>query len=397
MPIFFETPGVIDLRSITLMGVSAKPNSDSPIGYFGTGLKYAIATIYRLGGRVVIHTEGRRIHFEVRDDEFRGQAFKSLWMCDAGSAERLPFSLDYGKNWEAWMAFRELESNTRDEGGRSWQGGYFDEPTVPTPNTTLMEVRGAEIDAVWSTRNSIFLASKPIWASDRLEVHPRQPGDHFYYRGVRVGKASRTPHYTYNILNNARLTEDRTLNIYTAMAEIGLSLTYCTDPAICRKVVRPGRDHWESDIDLNWSTDPSQEFLAAIEEIGGDYSEAVNTSARKKANSLGLKNLNIPPTAEQERIIQRGLDLFNQIFEDNWPRSYVALRPLGQGILGLADGGTIVLAPSALERGMFDLVATILEEHLHITTGHFDYTRDMQDYLFRKWLGLAAAKAGVVL
>ena len=36
------------------MGVSAKPNTKSPIGYFGTGLKYAMAALVRLGTQPVV-------------------------------------------------------------------------------------------------------------------------------------------------------------------------------------------------------------------------------------------------------------------------------------------------------------------------------------------------------
>jgi hypothetical protein len=41
----FRTPGVLDLRALTTFGMSSKPNSTSPIGIFGTGLKYAVAVM----------------------------------------------------------------------------------------------------------------------------------------------------------------------------------------------------------------------------------------------------------------------------------------------------------------------------------------------------------------
>lgn len=51
--IIFENPGELDLNALRIMGVSVK-QSDSPIGMFGTGLKYAVATAMRLGGSVEI-------------------------------------------------------------------------------------------------------------------------------------------------------------------------------------------------------------------------------------------------------------------------------------------------------------------------------------------------------
>ena len=40
-------------RAIRTLGVSVKVG-DSPIGYFGTGLKFALATILRKGGEIVL-------------------------------------------------------------------------------------------------------------------------------------------------------------------------------------------------------------------------------------------------------------------------------------------------------------------------------------------------------
>ena len=41
------TKGKLDLRSLSTFGLNAKPNTTNPIGYFGTGMKYAIAVLLR--------------------------------------------------------------------------------------------------------------------------------------------------------------------------------------------------------------------------------------------------------------------------------------------------------------------------------------------------------------
>ena len=46
MTVSFITPGQIDLENVFTFGISAK-ESDNPIGFFGTGLKFAIATLLR--------------------------------------------------------------------------------------------------------------------------------------------------------------------------------------------------------------------------------------------------------------------------------------------------------------------------------------------------------------
>lgn len=55
--VIFRNKGIIDPRSITTFGVSSK-DSESAIGYFGTGLKYAIAILLREGCKIDIYTGG---------------------------------------------------------------------------------------------------------------------------------------------------------------------------------------------------------------------------------------------------------------------------------------------------------------------------------------------------
>jgi hypothetical protein len=46
--VVFENPGEIDAAAIRTFGVSVK-EGENPIGFFGTGLKYAIAILLRTG------------------------------------------------------------------------------------------------------------------------------------------------------------------------------------------------------------------------------------------------------------------------------------------------------------------------------------------------------------
>lgn len=53
--IVFENEGEIDPQLIMLIGVNVKA-SDSAIGFFGTGLKYAIACLLRWGEEIEIQS-----------------------------------------------------------------------------------------------------------------------------------------------------------------------------------------------------------------------------------------------------------------------------------------------------------------------------------------------------
>lgn len=70
MTVYFANEGLIDLDVIRTMGVNIKTN-DNPIGYFGTGLKFAIATLLRTGHSVNLHRGDVRFEFSARRENIR--------------------------------------------------------------------------------------------------------------------------------------------------------------------------------------------------------------------------------------------------------------------------------------------------------------------------------------
>jgi len=112
MKTYFMNNGNFDIRAMMTMGVSAKL-SDSAIGFFGTGFKYAVAVILRGGGSVKVSTIDGVYEFTKKEEIIRDQKF-DLVMINGSSAG---FTTHMGINWEPWMAFRELFCNAKDEGG----------------------------------------------------------------------------------------------------------------------------------------------------------------------------------------------------------------------------------------------------------------------------------------
>src|SRR5690554_6101264 len=117
MTLAFHNPGVLDSRLITLFGASVKPNSTNPIGFFGTGLKYAIAVTLRLGGKIELHAGGETITISQQTTAIRDKQFSTIFMRDSKGSTMLGFTTELGKTWEPWMAYRELLCNALDEGG----------------------------------------------------------------------------------------------------------------------------------------------------------------------------------------------------------------------------------------------------------------------------------------
>ena len=64
--LIFYTPTTLDEAFIFTMGASVK-KSNNPIGFFGTGLKYAIAVTLRLGGSIKIERVSASIGVSCND------------------------------------------------------------------------------------------------------------------------------------------------------------------------------------------------------------------------------------------------------------------------------------------------------------------------------------------
>lgn len=212
----FTTPGELDLKAITHMGINSKPNTNNPIGFFGTGLKYAVATLARKGIKMEIHHKGKVVRFTTQTEEFRDKSFGFIYMTFPKQlfkpAQALSYTTELGKTWELWQVFRELYSNTLDEGGYAEVSDMFEKPNSKD-SLTYIVVFGEEFAQEYYKRDKTFLPGasqqEEVYAEDAVEMFD-QSSDHIYYRGMRVMDLDLPSKFTYNILAKIELTEDRT-------------------------------------------------------------------------------------------------------------------------------------------------------------------------------------------
>ncbi len=254
MSIYFGNEGVIDLDTVRLMGVNVKVGGN-PIGHFGTGLKYAIATLLRTNHIVQLKAGRIAYDFSIRTKIIRGKPFGVIFMND----EQLGFTEELGKDWEVWQAYRELHSNCLDE-----DGVISDKPMSAD---TVIKVMGEPIEEVYHQRHTIFLTGQPTWVTDGLEVF-RGSSKYMFYRGVRVLELPKSSRFTYNITVPMMLTEDRTLkSTYDMNYKLDTRIPTITDPEFCHKIIDPGVDHYDTEREFQSCGSPSEEFLEAIRSV----------------------------------------------------------------------------------------------------------------------------------
>lgn len=261
--IIFENRGEIDIDAITTFGVSVK-EGPNPIGFFGTGLKYAIAVLLRSGHKVSIWTGDHELRFTTERREVRNKPFEFVLMREGDRLTSLGFTTELGKTWKPWMAYRELYCNARDEGGSVYRTITASSATDPARGLTQIRVEGDDIEAVHRDADQYFCEDEPDVVCNGVGIY-RRPSQVLFYRGVRVLFLPKAATFTYNFIDRQiDLTEDRTMtHPFMATYYLAEALAKCEDPAILEAALAPARDS------LEWSFDyqghgPTQVFIDAV-------------------------------------------------------------------------------------------------------------------------------------
>lgn len=381
----FANQGLLDPRVITTMGVNVKPNSASPIGYFGTGLKYAIATTLRLGGEINIWSGGKRYFFFSQKEEIRGKWFDLVYMSeyDARSeparTQQLPFTLELGKNWERWMVLRELYSNCQDEGGEVLLADSEDWETK-------IVLEGFDDD--WLARGEWLLMGQPFEKTEDLWIWPGESSV-IYYHGIRVTKLDRPTKFTYDIRSSQRLSEDRTLDTWSARRALaGSMMKEVRNQGVLKAVLTAdGKSYFDGEMEYpSWNGEPSQAFLTTIKSAFKNRRGTLNRSALDLARRHIREELveeSSPLSRIEQEALDKALKFLREILGFRVEEEIVVQDSLGDHWLhGMAANGKIYLSRASFGKGTKFLASTLLEEHLHISEGLVDESRGLQDRLF---------------
>jgi len=378
------------------MGVNAK-ESDTAIGFFGTGMKYAIATVLRYGGKITLYRGLQKYEFTSRIEKIRGKSFGLIHMND----QPMAITTDLGKNWQMWMAMRELYSNMLDEGGKAYSS-----QVLPKENTTTIHVEGKAFFDEFLTREKIFLHERqPLVESEYFKVYEGE-STHAYYRGIRVNKLNRPSVFTYSMITSTELSEDRIIaNSYLFDHElVHFLVTECKDKELLYKVIGCATDtKYEYHIDFALGYSPSELFLDVVETLP---KARVNRTAwrlwllsKRGRDVPEYEETKLDPMDEQRLTKAKALLRATLCFDDSFViRVAVDLGNNSQGeILGRAEKNQIWLSRRVFEQGTKQVASTLYEEWVHLKFGHPDRSYRMQSFLFDQIMTLAERLNGEAL
>lgn len=369
----FQNNGLIDPVAIRTFGVNVK-DSDSAIGFFGTGLKYAIAILLRNGCDIRIHRGTELIEFSTRTQVVRDKEFQLVCM----NGEDMGFTLELGKTWALWQAFRELYCNTLDEHGTT-----FGNACAPEEGMTTIHVSGDAFYEEYARRDQIVLMSKPRYMLKDLEVHD-SVSTSLFYQSIKVGQLEYPSIFTYNALRGVQLTEDRTIKVSGDFHKIvRQAVLYGTDEEFITRFLTAPEGTYEAKVDLDYYETPGETFMHVMQ--GLPFHHVRNNTAARVYSKHRPRKQPQPVTdinAIEQQQLTKAIQFCKRIGQDveKWP--ICVTDELPDNVLSMAAHKTIYLARRVFMMGTKMVAGTLFEEHLHLEKGYSDCSRDMQNYLF---------------
>lgn len=392
----FRNDGEAELLALTTMGAHIPDESRQQFKFFGSGAKHAFAVLLRTGHEVIVYSGLTRHVFTSKPVTIRGKDFELIYLDD----QPLGFTTAFGPKWKLWQAYRELHCNCTDEGGTGGQR----RSRMPSPRAgeTHVIVKGTPFAEIHEKRDDFILnKGKALFALECVEVYSGS-SDVCFYRGISVGKSEHSSLFTYNILEEMELTEERTLKQqWDANYEIARAIVSLTDTDMIKAILEAPEGHLETTISLPSYNTPSQEFM----DVTKDYVQNKAIHVPKNIWTFYRKHAKVEDTKPNELVLsdlrQRCLDQAVEFCEEildmkisNYPIK--TTDGLGDGGLGAVMDGVIWLNVDAFppNGSKKELVKTLVEEYIHIRYGVNDFTRGFQEKCLTIIVGLAEQLKG---
>lgn len=395
--IVFETPGVLDVRAIKTFGVSSKENRATAIGYFGTGLKYAIAILLRNHHMIGIITGGQTYEFGINRSKIRFDEFDIVTM----NGEELGFTTQLGKDWELWMAFRELYSNTLDEKGTVTCGREIPSSSHTASEKTFIFVEGEKFEQVYNQRDKYFLDQSTRKAYQRnhcMEAYEKTRGGRpqgvLFYRGIRAGETLLPSIYDYNFSAGMTLSEDRSIkSLWNVNWELGGLVMGSKNKKFIARMVTATNIH-EAEINYMGCARP-ENIDYFLEVVGHLRQQLCDTGISQSAIQLHIQETEVKTVLPTESCklnevetlqLERAEKFCKEVLEleiDTYP--LIVCKHLGpDGYLGRADmvEGIMYISKQCFKEGTKRVAVAILEEYTHCAHSVLDETAE------QKWVYL---------
>jgi len=397
----FYNNGEFDRRAFTMMGLSAKADAATAIGFFGTGFKYAITTLLRHGCTVRIvasngYDDMLTYDFNAAPGTFKGKE-QSFVYCsvsnESGDYEEQPFELPFtthlGVNWKLWQAYRELYTNAKDEGGGVQLVNLpKDKGSCLRPGDVNVYVTGADFIKVYEEHDKYFLNQQSIVEGNRMRAVEKhfEHDNVVYYKTMYTGtKLDKPTLLTYDYTKTTELTEDRTLaDTWYIRHHIGeLWLANMSFDTLIEYLPKIASDtFYEYNLDTGYHSG-SVDFHRACAYLV-EHHKPMPMWARDTHNKSLPFDQQVDvykPTRHQLSMYWKAIGMLHHHRMMIDADKIILCVSLPDNLLGYYRQGHIYIAKEAFSRGFEKLLGTLYEEWLHMDKECEDMSRAMQNVL----------------
>jgi hypothetical protein len=325
-----------------------------------------------------------------------------------------------GPQWEEWMALREWVSNSLDE-GQSNIVTDTDNIAGKEGYTRFFVEHSPGIKAVIDNWNEYFTFDRDdAKLENKLgKLFPQTNIDEtmvLFRKGIRVYRADGTQSLYQYDLTSFSINESRIIDsLYSAGNRILEFINTIDDVTVLKNILKRAFvfDYFESRLSWKWGVAKLSEhwrkaiddYIIVVDSISGYYEELLRTKNHYLVsaemayqikhsfpdvqvygiNSDGaqIAHKKIEPTKKMEFLLKECVT-FLQETEYNLADPIELVEFDRTDVLGLAEGGKILLSPKLFEMGKKEIVRTIIEEQEHLRSGLKDCTRAFQNH----WINL---------
>lgn len=243
--LIISNTGEVEPEAFTLLGATTKREDSTKIGFFGSGNKYAIATLLRMGIPFRIFSGEQEIVVSTQKAYLRGQEYEQILI----NGQPTSMTTSMGPDWELWFTLREFICNAMDEGGYTLGLGDL----VPVPGVTSIGVEETEeVLEFYINSGKYVLESKPIHtvytSYGNISIHPKSENMNVFRKGISITETNqRSMLYDYNF-DAIDINESRVYKYEFQVKErIAAFYAVCSDPKLIQQFLAC-KDVFEEDL-----------------------------------------------------------------------------------------------------------------------------------------------------
>lgn len=402
-----QNNGELDIRLVALMGGTTKANDKYKIGQFGTGLKYTLAFLFRNNLAFKIYCGEQEVEVYTETETIKNEPFEIICI----NGQRTSITTKMGEDWKPWMIVRELWCNALDEGGAIREEATRTGGTAGT--TTFYMQIDIQIQDVLDHWPKYFIHDQePIFQDDNHAIYPAGDRLCIYKQGVLIHEAKEYKSVFSYDLKSADINELREYR-----GSVSYAIFSClanSNEAAARYFLENVTDnHYEGNgMDYNWYSSFGEAWRKVIGSAKLIHQKALD-DIKARGNTPDEAKLIVVPqcvykalTKQFEGIgalhvankIGEFYEDYNEKMEGKIKQALAILEsceyemhPELEFVYGWFEDKNVMarvslkekkvyICQALLQRPLFYVVSTLIEENEHFNTGMEDHTREFQQH-----------------